>query len=167
MRSATVFYSFIYDGRSYSGKALLPHEYLGKVLNYSKSGGFPVLFLPRDPSINHPSDWAGNGPFPFIGYLIILILIVQWTGLIRLFVRDLRLARNGIVAVANVTGRSYGSRGGIKLRYEFRDMDGLPTEGRGVYPSKREQGTQISVLYFPEETEASRPYPLELFRAVK
>ena len=31
MRSATVFYTFTYSGKSYSGKAFLPHEYLGKV----------------------------------------------------------------------------------------------------------------------------------------
>jgi hypothetical protein len=167
MRSATVFYSFAYDGQSYSGKAFLPHEYLERVLNYSKSGSFPVVFLPRDPSINHPNDWKGNGSFPFVGYLLILILIIQWTGLTRLFLRDLRLARNGIAAVASVTDCSSGNRGGIKLRYEFRDMDGLPTDGRGDYGAKREQGAQICVLYLPEETEASRPYPLVLFRAVR
>jgi hypothetical protein len=167
MRSATVFYTFTYDGQSYSGKARLPHDYLEKVLNYSKSGGFPVLFLPRDPSINHPYDWKGNGPFPFIGYLLILIVIVQWTGLIRFFLRDFRLARSGLTAVGKVTECSQGNRGGIRLGYEFRDMDGLPTNGRGDFPARRDQGANICVLYLPDQTESSRPYPLLLFRAVK
>jgi hypothetical protein len=83
MRDATVFYTFTFNGRPYSGKAFLPREYSARVLNYSKFGNFPILFLPRDPSISHPYDWSGDGPIPILFYILIIILIVQWSGLIR------------------------------------------------------------------------------------
>jgi hypothetical protein len=55
--SATVYYSFTYNGRPYRGQAPMPFWYLDKINDYSKAGDFPVLFLPRYPSINHPYDW--------------------------------------------------------------------------------------------------------------
>jgi hypothetical protein len=167
MRSATVFYTFTYNGKSYSGKTYLPTEYSKKVLNYSRSGNFPVLFLPENPSINHPSDWRGNGPFPFIGYILIVVLVIQWTGLIRFIRPDLRLARNGVVAIGRVTECFDGRNGGIYLKYEFRDMDGLLMDGRGEYPARLNQGAQIFVLYLPEASGSSRPYPPAYFRSVQ
>jgi len=76
-RDATVFYTFTYDQKSYSGKAFLPSEYLDKVRNYSKSGDFPVQFLPMDPSINHPNDWIGNGPTAILLPILVAILAIQ------------------------------------------------------------------------------------------
>jgi len=84
IRSATVFYTFIYDGKSYSGKALLPREYKERVPNYSKTGKFPVRFLPRDPSINHP-DWTE--PFPFLACFLIPVVLVQWVGMAKAIFR--------------------------------------------------------------------------------
>jgi len=55
MRSATVFYTFAYGGQTYTGEAYLPSQYLDKVLNYSKTGNFPVLFAASDPSSTIPS----------------------------------------------------------------------------------------------------------------
>ncbi len=118
-RSSTVFYTFTFKGQSYSGKAFLPHEYLDKVVSYSKVGNFPILFVPRNPSINHPYDWMGSGSFPLICYLLTIIIIVQWSVLIKSIFQDLRFARNGATAIARVTKCSYGRNGGIYLKYEF------------------------------------------------
>lgn len=52
MHSATVHYSFTYNGNLYYGKSALPKRYLSRISDYSRSSDFPVLFLPRDPSIN-------------------------------------------------------------------------------------------------------------------
>jgi hypothetical protein len=166
MRSATVFYTFSYDGNIYNGRAFLPHEYLDKVLNYSQVGHFPVLFLPENPLVNHPYDWMG-GSFPFFLYLFGLIIVAQWAVLIRLILQDLRLARSGAVAVGRVIRCSYGRSGGVHLKYEFRDMDGLLTEGHGEYPIRQRQNAQVCILYSPEKSGKSRPYPLVFFRAVK
>ncbi len=95
MRSATVFYTFTYKGQSYSGNAFLPHEYSEKVENYSKAGRFPVLFLPRNPSINHPYDWTGSGSVPLIFYILLITIIFQWIFLARFILYYLRLARMG------------------------------------------------------------------------
>jgi hypothetical protein len=89
MHLATVYYSFINNGITYRGEAMLPHRFLNKINDYSKAGSFPVLFLPRDPSINHPYDWHDDQKYSaaFISYLMIAIVIVQWTMLIRFILR--------------------------------------------------------------------------------
>lgn len=164
MRSATVFYSFAYDGRTYEGQAFLPHQYLGDVLSYSRHGGFPVLFLPRNPSINHPYGW-GSGPFPYFLYIFVAILVIQWSILTRYIVRDLHLARYGLMAIATVTGCGLSHNGSVLLNYEFRDMDGLLTKGSGECLDRRGVGEKVCVLYLPEETSKSRPNPPVFFRA--
>lgn len=164
MRSATVFYSFSYAGRTYDGEAFLPHEYLDSILSYSKHGGFPVLFLPTNPSINHPYGWS-SGSFPYFLYIFVAIIVVQWAVLLNYLVRDLRLARYGLVAIATVTGCGLGRNDSAVLKYEFRDLDGLLTKGSGEYPCRRGIGEKICVLYLPEETTRSRPNPPVFFRA--
>jgi hypothetical protein len=168
MHLATVHYSFNYNGQAYRGEALLPKRYLSKINDYSKAGNFRVLFLPRDPSINHPYDWQDDESysFPFISYVFVALLILQWSGLIRYTLPDFRLARTGVVAIGRVTNCSYGSRG-ISLKYEFRDSDGLPMEGRSGYPRRLEEDTPICILYLPNDSGRNRPYPLTFFRAAK
>ena len=166
-RNATVYYSFNYNGERYRGSAFLPKEHLSQVEQYSKSGSFPVLFLPSNPSVNHPSDWHDTETLPWMKYLFVLIVIFQWSYLVRFILRDLRLVRCGVAAVGRVIGRRYGRSGGIWLKYEFRDIDGMLTEGKGEYPEPKKKDEQICVLYFPDETSKSRPYPLVFFRAVK
>lgn len=164
----TAYYSFIYEGQSYRGEALLPIRYLGKVLDDRKSGDFPVVFLPNDPSINHPYDWGNDESysFAFVAYVGIVIFVIEWIVLGRLIIQDLRLARNGIVAIGEVTRCSY-ARGGMKLSYDFRDKDDLPADGCGVSPVGQKPGAKICILYLPEKPGNSRPYPLVFIRAVR
>ena len=79
--------------------------------------------------------WIGRGPDHslLICYLLIIVTIAQWPVLMRFILQDLRFARNGVPAIARVAKCSYGRNGGINLKYEFRDMDGLLTEGSGEY----------------------------------
>jgi hypothetical protein len=65
-RHATAFYSFTYNGKTYLGSAYLPSEYLSRVEQYSKSGSFPVLFLPNNPAVNHPYDWHDTESVPLL-----------------------------------------------------------------------------------------------------
>lgn len=168
MHLSTVYYGFVYDGRAYRGEALLPRRYLNTISDYNKSGDFPVLFLPRNPSINHPYMWRDDEShgFAFLSYVLAAIVIVQWSMLGRFILTDLKLARNGVTAVAKVTKCSYGRNGGVRIRYQFRDLDGLPTEGSGEYATRKNDGAQICILYLPEEPGKSRPYPLIFFRVV-
>lgn len=164
-----MYYSFTYNGSLYNGQSALPDRLLHKISDYRKAGNFPVLFLARDPFINHPHDWHDDEwfSFDFLSYMLIAIVIVQWFVLGKSILQDMRLARNGTVAIGNVTARSYGRSGGILLKYEFHDMDGLLTIGRGAYPVRREQGEKICIIYLPEEAGRSRPYPPVFFRAAK
>jgi hypothetical protein len=165
LHSATVYYSFVSKGRQYRGEAFLPREYSERVRSYSRTGNFPVLFVPTNPSINHPYDWTGSGS-PLLFFILSLIVIVQWVLLARFMLYDLRLARNGVVALAQVTRCYYGRNGGIRLKYEFRDSEGLLIEGRGEYPLVRKPGSEVCVLYLLDQPEKSRPYPLVFFRVV-
>lgn len=167
MHLSTVYYGFVYDRRTYRGEALLPRRYLNTISDYNKSGDFPVLFLPRNPSINHPYAWRDDEShaFAFLAYVLVAIVVVQWFMLGRFILRDLKLARNGAIAVGTVTKCAYG-KNGIRLRYDFRDMDELPAQGSGEYPTRQNIGAQICILYVPTEPAKSRPYPLVFFRVV-
>jgi hypothetical protein len=92
---ATVYYSFTFNGNTYRGEALLPHRYLNRINDYSKSGNFPVLFLPGDPSINHPRDWHDDESYSsaFIAYLLIAILIVFWFAIGRFILESIHPER--------------------------------------------------------------------------
>lgn len=82
---ATAYYSFVYDGRVYRGETLLPGRYLDKITDYNKSADFPVLFLPQDPSINHPQAWHDDEHYSsaFLSYVLIAITAGQWFLLYR------------------------------------------------------------------------------------
>lgn len=166
---ATVEYSFTYNGNVYRGEALLPDRYSNKIEGYRKSGNFPVLFLPLDPSINHPSDWHDDESYssPIISYILIAVVVCSWSYLGMFILRDWQLTRNGEVSIGRVTQCSRSINGGAQLRYEFRDTDGLLIEGRGEYPTSQKQESQVPVLYLPGESWKSRPYPLVFFRAIK
>jgi len=166
---ATVYYSFIYDGTLYRGEALLPQRFLTKIDDYNKSGNFPVLFLPGDPSINHPYDWQDDESYAsaFLSYVLIAIFILQWSVLGKFILRDLRLARNGVAAVGKVTKCSFGRNGGMQVRYEFRDKDGLLAEGRGECAGRQVKDAEICILFLPDDSGRNRPYPLVFFRATK
>jgi hypothetical protein len=164
-RQATVFYSFTYQGETYRSSAYLPKAYLSLVERYSKSGSFPVIFLPNNPSVNHPNDWHDTESLPWLKHLFVFLVFVQWCILFRLVIQDLRLIRKGIAVVGRVTSCRLSRNGGIVLKYEFRDMEGQLTEGRGEYPAPKKKDAQICVLYLPEQPWKSRPYPLVFFRA--
>jgi hypothetical protein len=166
-RRATVFYSFTYEGQTYRGDAFLPEEHLAQVEQYCKSGSFPILFLPNNPFVNHPSGWHDTQSVPLLKLFLFCLVVIQWYVLSRFIRRDLCLARNGAIAVGRVTGSRFNRSGAVLLKYEFRDMDGLLTEGQGEYPRRVKNDAQICVLYMPAETSKSRPYPLVFFRAAK
>jgi hypothetical protein len=79
----------------------------------------------------------------------------------------MQLARNGVVAIGRITKCLHGSKGGIFIAYDFRDMNGMLTVGSGEYPTQLENDAQVCILYLPEESWRSRPYPLVFFRVVK
>lgn len=93
---STVYYSFTYGGRLYRGEKLLPHRYLNRISDYRKSGNFAVLFLPGDPSINHPFYWHDDESYSsaFVSYVLIAIVIVQWSAWGRFILQEVRQNAN-------------------------------------------------------------------------
>jgi hypothetical protein len=164
---ATVYYSFTYNGETYHSEAFLPKKYLSLVERYSKSGSFPVLFLPNNPSINHPYDWHDTVSLLWLRLFVFFCVVFLWSVQIPRIRLNLRLIRSGVAVVGRVTSCRLFRNGGILLKYEFRDMDGLLTEGKGECSDPKKIDAQVCVLYIPGETAKSRPYPLVFFRAVK
>ncbi len=62
---------------------------------------------------------------------------------------EFQLARNGIVTVGTVTGYKIAKNGTIKLDYEFLDLGGFRTKGRGYFPIALKDGTEVRVLQMP------------------
>lgn len=160
-----VSYAFNCNGQTYYGHAHVPEERRAQVARDQKSGSFPVLYLPGDPSINYPVGWKADTS-PFLKCFFSLLVIVQWSILVRFGLRDLRLVRGGAVAEGRVTRCWYGGRNGsIQVSYQFSDSDGALWDGKGEYPTPQQVGASICVLYFPNKIWNSRPYPTAFFRA--
>jgi hypothetical protein len=161
-----VFYSFRFDGETYHGKVSVPQEYRARVDRYHQSGSFPILFLPSNPSISRPYDWQNRETVPWLKRFFAFLVIIQWCGLGKYVLRDFRLVRSGEVAIGRVIKCLYNrSNGSIRLRYEFRDADGLLTEGRGEYPTRLDVNSKVVVMYLSKVGGKSRPYPTVFFRA--
>jgi hypothetical protein len=160
-----VHYTFAYDGKAYSGLALVPKDKQGEMFNYEKSL-FPILFLPSNPSVNHPKGWSEGDPAPWHVYTILSLLpLLFCLSIGQAIFPEFQLARNGIVTVGTVTGYKIAKNGTIKLDYEFLDLGGFRTKGRGYFPIALKDGTEVRVLQMPEKSSQNRPYPLFYFRA--
>jgi hypothetical protein len=121
-RSVCVHYTFSVTGETYYGEECLPESQSeGVETKIRESGTLPILYLPGNPSINHPADWQESGSLAgFLFFLLVVVigLLVSQSIEIR---RTWKLARYGKAAVGNVTGYKYLKNGHVSLKYEFRD----------------------------------------------
>jgi hypothetical protein len=168
LRVLYINYEFTYNGNVYHGKAAVPKNISKSIMNKAhESGTLPILYLPSDPSINHPADWSESGPRPWYLLVFLLLAVVLVLSRSKEIRMNRRIARYGKVASGMVAGYKYLRNGNIRLKYEFRDGDDLLTEGRGYSPVIKTKETQITVLYLPEESGKNLPYPLYFFHAIK
>jgi hypothetical protein len=160
----SVSYTFLYDGKTYHGRAHIPKSYQKQMLNFGNSP-FPIVFLPDDPSVNHPKDWNELGSHPWYVYGILLAIpfflcLSRGPDLLLEF----QLARTGIAVDGTVIGGKYTKSGTFMLKYEFRDSDDLLNEGSGYYPITPKKGADVVVLHLPQNAAKNRPYPFFYFR---
>lgn len=165
-RSATVTvrYDFNVNGEIFTGKADVPDQ-----LNSSlqASGSLPILYLPADPTVNHPAAWEWSpqwgslfGPMIFAGAGIFSLALVR---------TQRRLVVDGVPVVAVVTACSgpVGRSVWFGVKYEFRTEDGRVMEGSGRSENRQEVGTKICVLYLPQNPEKSLPYASANYRVAE
>jgi len=108
--------------------------------------GIPLWVVPVTPAVLALSAW-----------LIVRAVRKQW-----------RMLSEGRPAPARVTHseRYYRSHGGGRyVYYEFRILSGAVRRGR--YQTTRAAptaGTQMTILYYPDDPQSQAPYPLSLVR---
>lgn len=157
-------YKFLFEGVRYSGEAKVPSGGRpGTVLKVSDQ--ILVRFLPSDPKVNHPEAWEWS---PMIGAVWILFdVFFTSMACVALFalLRDRKLAREGKVAEATVTGCSLDDRT-FCIEYEFRTEEGFTIRGKGERREGYLAGARVWILYLPERPQRNELFPLLLFDVV-
>jgi hypothetical protein len=97
-------------------------------------------------------------PYLIFGELVVVALVLA-----MLLRKQMRLLTEGRPAPGVVTG-CRRTKDGIVLRYEFQLPDGATAKGRGHSRRPPAIGSQICVLYDPENPRRNAPYPLGLVK---
>ncbi len=129
----------------------------------------PVIYLPENPKVEH---WLfdnevqrSNVMYLTIGHALAALLAAIILRVVEgPLGRELRLARNGVVALGQIVtvGKPRGRRGVVKITYTFRTAVGASIEGTCNLPRRfpahtLEPGTPISVLYDPKKPRVHKP----------
>jgi hypothetical protein len=159
-------YSFVVNGRSFTGHASI------QLQTFQVSDPLPILYVPTNPSINHPAGWEEPSLvvwFPF--FLPILFLLISLA--VRISMRiDQRLVVKGIPAVAAITkcieryGRS-GQVNGFTIKYEFRTEYGMLTNGNSSSEVRLGIGASICILYLLRKPSRNQTYTSLCYRAAQ
>jgi hypothetical protein len=157
-----VLYSFTYNGDTFAGRSPIPSLIRSQV---AVGESLPILYLPSNPRVNRPEGWKQDATRMF-EILILPILVIAlgiWIVLDLLSTR--RILRNGIAVAGIVRGSDrYNRSGEITVTYEFSTPNQGKREGRGWSQELVPQGTQICVLYLPQDPKVSASYPLHHWR---
>jgi hypothetical protein len=158
-------YTFVVDGKTYSGEAIVPLE------NYRSirlTSSLPIRYLPENPAANHPVDWEWSVILELDPYFVLAFL--AGLGCI-LFIPpqmqfERRLAAGGLATIGVVTNCSVSGKYGsfINLKYDFRTQDGILVQGRGSFRTQQEIGAKILILYLPKKPRQNIPYPVSAWR---
>ncbi|MGA2349187.1 MAG: DUF3592 domain-containing protein [Terracidiphilus sp.] len=153
-------YSFVVNGRSFTGSASRPG------LKLRESDPLTIRYLPSNPAVNHPAAWEEPIDAAWFPFLIPTVLVLTLMGLMFNMRSIRRLLVEGRPAVAVVTKRSRGARGGVYVVYEFRTEDGRVMTGTWG-ESPEEIGANLCVLYLPQNPRRNMRYPSSDYRVVQ
>jgi hypothetical protein len=158
-RTPTVDYTFGVNGTSFTGNAAVPDELFSTI---HRGDSLTIRYVPSNPLISHPTAWEWPGPsrvmyvMPLFG---LPFAIIYWVTLRS----QRRLAFGGVAAIAKVTGCS-SSRSGIFVNYDFQTVNGVPYQGKGSSPDRKEPGALICILYMPDNPLRNGTYPFTAYR---
>jgi hypothetical protein len=154
-------YAFEVDAATYSGESTVPGS-IWESLEHE--GEVKIKYSPADPHINHPADWEDSIGGTLSPLFAVAMLSICGSFLVRLLRTQHRLMAEGLPALARVTERIKGSRGGYFLKYEFRTEAGEIVKGSCSEEETQEVGSTIPVIYMPRNPRTSRLYPFETFK---
>ena len=156
--SASIRYTFVVDGVTYSGKSNLPFNLRDR---FQESGSIPVRFLPGNPSINHPDAWEWSADLYFGAYFYMFIAAISSILLMTKPLRERKLAREGVIGVAEISRCIFLRRSNtFELKYNLKTEDGRSFIGSGVSNSPQQIGANILVLYLHKNPRRNSLYPL-------
>jgi hypothetical protein len=143
-------------GEVLRGEAGVPDQlYLSLV----KSKSLPILYLPADPTANHPAAWEWPALSDSGSFVAPFILAIPAVMLLQSLRAGRRLVAVGLPVVGVVTRCSPERRGGFSVTYDFQSQDGGITKGSGWSRTRLEAGTNIWVLYLQRNPPRNEPYP--------
>jgi hypothetical protein len=149
-----VYYTFVVDGRSFTGHSFMPREVGSRLRD---SDPLVIRYLPSNPAVNHPAGWESSQSI-WPGILLLILLLASSFVFLRMLRRERLLIANGTPALALITKCS-STKGGYLLKYDFRTADGMVVTGSGGNGSCPEIGAHICVLYLQQNPSCNQPYP--------
>lgn len=158
-----VYYTFPFGDTIYHGGATVSDF---QSIHVQVGDQLPILFLPSDPSVNHPSEWGwwGFGEVFACGWSL-MVVGLGVRGLGSLYQRR-KLGRTGWVTEGKVIACApKGSR--FRVDYVFSTED--QTECDGANESSYDEykyGDKIRVIYLRHNPKRNDTYPLADFPTV-
>ena len=161
----SVGYDFTFDGRSYSGYAVIApsHWQLLRV-----GSALTILYLPSDPTKSYPESDPPNSQTHWL-----MVSLVAGMALFFMFsfaaiqlsavLPKRRLLARGRPARAVVVRCNAGSRGrssGYFLHYDFSLPDGSTSQGKVFRSEPVTEGSTATALYDPDHPERNTLCPL-------
>ncbi|MGA2268405.1 MAG: DUF3592 domain-containing protein [Bryobacteraceae bacterium] len=162
-RQYLVAYRFTVQERAYDMRKKVPSRIWQKL---TAGSSLPVRFLPSNPKVNHPSGWNDTPMPPWVPYLVFGgLAAIACLCAIQLR-NQMQLLTEGRPAPGIVTGQRR-TKDGTVIRYEFVLLNGATAKGRGQSRRPPAIGSQICVLYDPENPRRNAPYPLSLVKLTR
>lgn len=157
-----VAYQFDFDGHIYR-KSVEASRRVWKTLVLGAP--LAIRFVPSNPVLNRPRDWARD-PMPDWPPFLIGLLFAGLAALFVFFVRrQMHLLSDGRPAPGVVTHYSDAQHGQKNVHYEFPLMSGSIAKGSSG-PSRKPPaiGETLCVIYDRDNPRRNAAYPLELVK---
>jgi hypothetical protein len=153
-------YTFLADGRLYSGQAEMATNH------YTLPGDPKKLFigyLPNDPRVNQPVKWRWTSVWDFAPFLLLLSITAIGASILLKALRLRALMRTGTVAAGKVTGCAPDKKL-FTVYYNFNAADDTSWEGRCTLEDEYDVGSSLPIIYLPTDPKGNSCYPVPGFR---
>ena len=156
------YYAFQVAGTTYTGDAKVPEGQRP----VSVGRELPVLFLPSDPSVSHPRDWAWWTWWDLTPHLFVLFIFIIGLRGAGLIYGERRLARRGWVTEGTVT-LCVPNKSKFMTDYEFRTDKNELVEGSSKYCiDEYKAGSRIRIIYLRHHPKRNSAYPMDSYQIV-
>ena len=156
-----VSYRFTVEGSEWTGQVAVPP----RIWTGLHSGAaLPIRYVPGEPRINHPIEWPPSHEPNWLPWLTTGCFFLPAFLLLCLIQRQRRLLSEGRPAPGVVT-RHRRTDKQVVVYYDFALLSGQVMKGKSSSGRRPPAvGSQVCVLYYPDNPRRSGLYPLPLVR---